>query len=133
MEELHRVNHHHVLEGAEAGEGEDAAVQFEVKDTADELAHEFTKGRVLPSSSVVHQEGKACEVEHVCECQVQPDYGAALSRLHLEAVMTNYHETSWEAHQEYNVIHNVEVHSDQLPHSAFRKITFSVLLGDGVG
>lgn len=116
MEELSCVNHHHVVEGAEAGEEEDAAVQFEVEAEADELAHEFTKNGVLPSvgvSQIVYQEGKAGEVEQVCECQVQPDYAAALSRPHLEAVNTNDNGASWEAHQEDHVIHNVEVQSLQ--------------------
>lgn len=113
VEELHHVNHHHVAEGTEAGEEEDAAVQFEVETKADELAHEFPKNRVLPTSTVAHQEGKASEVEQICECQVQPNYGAALSRPHLEAVNTNDNETSWEAHQEDHVIHNVEVQSLQ--------------------
>lgn len=63
------MNHHHVVEGAEAGEEEDAAVQFEVEAEADELAHEFTKNGVLPSagvSQIVYQEGKGGESEQCC-------------------------------------------------------------------
>lgn len=60
------------------------------------------------SSTVVHQEGKASRVEQVCECQVQPDYDAAFSKSHLEAVNTNDNEIYWEAHQEDHVKHNVE-------------------------
>lgn len=103
------MNHPHVAEGTEAGEEEDAAVQFEVEAKADDLAHEFIKNQVLPGSTVVHQGGKASEVEQICECRVQPDYDTALSRPQLEPGNTNDNETSWEAHQEDRVIHNVEV------------------------
>lgn len=135
MEELHRVDNHRVAEGAEAGEEEDAAVQVEVEAEADELAHGSTEDPVLPAGIVVYQEGKAGEVEQVCECQVQHDYGAALPRPHLEAVNTNRNDISWEAHQEDDAIHNGEVQSLQTDFhiSAVGKITFSVLPGGGVG
>lgn len=48
MGELHCVNHHHVAEGTEADEEEDAAVQFEVDAESDELAHEFPKKLSAP-------------------------------------------------------------------------------------
>lgn len=113
MEELGGVNNHHVAEGAEAGEEDDTAVQFEVEVKADELAHKFTKNAVLPSSTAGHQKGKASGVEQVCECQVQPYYGAALSRPYFEDVNTNDNGISWEVHQEEHVMPNVEVQSLQ--------------------
>lgn len=134
MEELHRVGNHHVAEGAEAGEEEDAAVQVEVEAKADELAHEFTKEPVIPAGIVVYQEGMAGEVKPVCEQQVQHDDGAALPRPHLEAVNTNLNDISWEAHQEDDAVHNGEVQSLQsdFHSSAAGKITFNVLQGGGV-
>lgn len=129
------MDNDHVAEGAEAGEEEDAAIQVEVEAKADELAHEFTKYPVFPTGIVVYQEGKTGEVEQVCECQVQHDYGAALPRPHLEAVNTNCNDVSWEAHQEDDAIRNGEVRSLQTNFhiSAVGKITFSVLPGGGVG
>lgn len=52
------VDNHHVAEGTEAGEEEDAAVLFEVEVKADELAHKFTKNGVLPSSTASGREGQ---------------------------------------------------------------------------
>lgn len=135
MEEPHRMDNHHVAQGTEAGEEEDAAVQVEMEAKADELAHEFTKDPVLPTGVVVYQEGKAGEVEQVCECQVHHDDSAALPRPHLEAVNTNCNDVSWEAYQEDDAVHNREVQSLQADFhiSAIGKITFSVLPGGGVG
>ena len=135
MEELHRVDNHHIAEDAEAGEEEDAAVQVEVEAEADELAHEFAKDPVLPTGVVVYQEGKTGEVEQVRERQVQYDDGAALPRPHLEAVNANRNDISWEAHQEDDAVHNGEVQSLQTDFciSAVGKITFSVLPGVEVG
>jgi len=109
MEKLHRVDNHHVAEGTEASEEEDAAVQVEVEAKTNELAQESSKDPVLPAGIIVYQERKAGEVEQVCERQVQHDDGAALPRPHLEAVNTDCNDVSWEAHQKDEAVHNREI------------------------
>lgn len=85
----HRVNDHKVLEDAEAGEEENAAVQIEMEAKVDELAHEIPKGPVFTAGVVVNQERQAGQVQQVCAGQVHRDDGAAFPGPHFENISGN--------------------------------------------